>query len=266
MGRKAIWPKDVALDVDPRGNLDEVQAVRREREDTALGDVEHRLAFLRRERPAKGHLLYRLDELALPTLDGDADVTVLDRNFQPARSERAGEHQPARVLADVDEPARAGQTRAEAADVHVAQPVHLGHSQAGQVEPATVVKVELLVLVQERLRVDRSAEVEAALRHAPDHAGFGRERHVLEHPLFTSYCRDDLRHADAEVDDTTQGQLESAAASDQLSLVERCRFHAVDGYAHLSGESGVVRSGVGLPVRVTRREDDASTRTPGTTT
>ena len=125
----------------------------------------------------------RVDELALPPLGGDAHAAVLDRDLQPAGREGAGEHQLARVLADVDEAAGAGQARAEAADVDVAEPVDLGHAEAGQVEPAAVVEVELLVLVQQRLRVDRGAEVEPALRHAADHAGLGGERQVVEHPL-----------------------------------------------------------------------------------
>ena len=74
----------------------------------------------------------------------------------------------ARVLADVDEAAGAGKARAEAADVDVALRVDLRHAEAGQVEAAAVVEVELLVLVDHRLGVDRGAEVQPALRHAAD--------------------------------------------------------------------------------------------------
>ena len=48
----------------------------------------------------------------------------------------------------------------EAAHVHVALGVDLGHAEARHVEPAAVVEVELLVLVDHRLGVHRGAEVE----------------------------------------------------------------------------------------------------------
>src|SRR4029453_18447718 len=142
--------------------------------------VEHGLLVARRERAAERDLLNRLDELALPPLGRDAHAAVVDHDLQAAGGEAAGEYQLARVLADVDEAAGAGQSRTEAADVDVAEAVYFGHAQAGQVEPAAVVEVELLVLVQQRLRVDRGAEVQPALRHAADHAGLGGERQVIE--------------------------------------------------------------------------------------
>ena len=62
---------------------------------------------------------------------------------------------------------------AEPADVDVALGVALGHAEDGEVEAAAVVEVELLVLVDHRVGVDRRAEVEARGRHAADHAGLG---------------------------------------------------------------------------------------------
>ena len=59
------------------------------------------------------------------------------------------------VLADVDEPARTGEAPGELADVDVALGVDLGHAQERLVEPAAVVEVELVRLVDDRLRVGR---------------------------------------------------------------------------------------------------------------
>ena len=64
------------------------------------------------------------------------------------------------MLMKPPEPARRG---AEAADVDVAGAIGLRHAEAGQVETAAVVEIELLVLVQQRLGVDRGAEVQPAL-------------------------------------------------------------------------------------------------------
>ena len=103
------------------------------------------------------------------------------------------------------------------------EPVYLGHAEAGQIEPAAVVEVELLVLVQQRMRVDRAAEVETALRHAADHAGFGGQRQVVEHALLGGDRRDDLRHADAEVDDTAEAtpSLDHRVGTHQQRLRDR---------------------------------------------
>ena len=57
-----------------------------------------------------------------------------------------------RVLADVDEAAGAGQPRAELADVEVAFAVGLRQAEERDVQPAAVVEVELVGLVDDRLR------------------------------------------------------------------------------------------------------------------
>ena len=148
IGREVHVREDVALDVDAGRHLDQLHAVRVRAEDAALGHVEHRLARLRRVGAAEGDLLDRLHELAAAAFLHDAQLAVVDLDFEAAGGERAGEHHPARVLADVDEAARAGEPRAEAAHVDVAVGVDLGHAEARHVEAAAVVEVELLVLVE----------------------------------------------------------------------------------------------------------------------
>ena len=157
----------------------------------------------------------------------------------------ANEH-AAGALADVDEAAGARQPRTEAADVDVAVRVDLRHAEARHVEAAAVVEVELLVLVDHCIRVDRRAEVQAALRHAADHAGLGGQRHVVEYLLFVGDRRDAFGHADAEIDDAAHRQLEGTAPRDDLALVERHRAEHVQRHLELAGERGVVDGGVGL--------------------
>jgi hypothetical protein len=105
----------------------------------------------------------------------DPSAAVLDRDFQAAGGEGAGEDDLAGVLADVDEAAGAGQPGAEAADVEVAAFVALGEAEARHIQAAAVVEIELLILVDDGIGIDRGAEVEAARGHTADHARFGRE-------------------------------------------------------------------------------------------
>ncbi len=101
--------------------------------------------------------------------------------------------------------------------------VDFGHAQTGHVEPAAVIEVELLVLVDDGLGVHRGAEVEAGLRHATDDSRFGGQRYVVEDALLVRHRRDAFGHADAEVHDAAHGQLEGAAPRDDLAFVERHR-------------------------------------------
>ena len=79
--------------------------------------------------------------------------------------------------------------------------VGLRQAEEGDVEPAAVVEVELVRLVDDRLGVHRGAEVEAAGRDAADDAGLGGQREQVDDPLLGGDGGDALGHADAEVDD-----------------------------------------------------------------
>ena len=147
--REAHVAQDVALDVDPRRDLGQLHAGRRAPEHAALGDVEHRLAGLGRIGAAEGDLLDRLDELARLC----PSRTIRSRPSSTAISSPPAVKVPANTtlrafwLMLMNPPAPAS-LRAEPADVDVARGVDLRHPQAGQVEPAAVVEVELLVLVR----------------------------------------------------------------------------------------------------------------------
>jgi len=70
-------------------------------------------------------------------------------------------------LADVDEAASAGKSSPETTNVDVADIIDLGHAEDGDIEPAAIIKIELLVLVNDRVSVDGGAEIEARGRNAP---------------------------------------------------------------------------------------------------
>jgi len=125
------------------------------------------------------------------------------------------------VLADVDEPARAGQPAAEAADVDVARGVRLGEPEVGLVQAAAVVEVEHRGLVDDRLRVGGCPERQPARRDAADGAGLDGERDEIQHVLLRGDRGDALRHPDAEVDDAVPAQVPGGPAGDDGPGVQR---------------------------------------------
>src|SRR5208282_6209460 len=119
-------------------------------------------------RAAEGHVLDLLDEFSRRALVEDDELLVFNRHAQPAGVESADEYDLLRVLADVDETARAGELGPELADVEITARIDLGEAEEGHVKSAAVVEVELIRLIDHRLRVGSSAEVEAACRYAAD--------------------------------------------------------------------------------------------------
>ena len=101
--------------------------------------------------------------------------------------------------------------------------IDLRQSEKGDVETAAVVEVELVGLIDHRLRVDRGAEIEPARRNAADHARLRGQRDQVDDLLLIGDCRDALRHADAEIDHAVGLELEGGAAGDDLALAERHR-------------------------------------------
>ena len=186
------------------------------------------------------------DELADVALPHDGETAVLHLDLERARRERADEHHGLGVLADVDEAAGARQPRTEARHVEIAVPVDLGEAEEGAVEPAAVVEIELIGLVDDRLRVGGGAEVEARGRHAADDAGLGRHGHEVDDALLGRHGGDAFRHADAEVDHRVGLELQRRAPGDDLALVHLQRLERAHRHAHLAGEGG----GVGLGKRL----------------
>ena len=58
-------------------------------------------------------------------------------------------------------PSASRESRAEAADVHVAVAVHLRKAETSKVQPPAVIKIELEVHVQQAVHVGRRPEIHA---------------------------------------------------------------------------------------------------------
>ena len=191
----------------------------------------------------------------MPSLH-DAQAPVLDRDLQPPGREGADEHHLLGVLADVDEAAGAGEARAELADVEIALLVRLGETKERGVEPAAVVEVELVGLVDHALRVDRGAEAHASRRHAADHSRLRRERHQVGDLLLAGNIGNTLGHADAEIDDAVGVEFERRPARDDLALVQLHRGNRSGTRADFAAERRVVLHREGLPVVLGLRHHD----------
>src|SRR4029453_14304085 len=162
--RESHLREDVALDVDARRNFHQFHAARSTPEHAALRDVQDRLALLGGIRAVERDLLDPAHKLLAVALAHDAKHSIVDRDFKPAGSERTCEHDPARVLADVDKAAGAGESRAEATDVDVAVGVDLSHPKTRHVKPAAIVEIELLALLDNGVGIHCSSEIKTALR------------------------------------------------------------------------------------------------------
>ena len=79
--------------------------------------------------------------------------------------------------------------------------VSLCHAEERLIQPRPVVEVELVRLIDDRLRVGCGAEAQAARREAANRASLNRERDQVENPLLVGHRRDALGNPDAEVHD-----------------------------------------------------------------
>src|SRR5260221_3172615 len=222
------WPEphpaeDVPLEVDPRSDLGEDQAVVAEREDGPLRDVADLLPALTRELAVERDLLDTRDELAEGALPDDPDSAV-DIKLESLRRQRPDEVDPGRPGTDVWEAARATDTPLECVDVDVALGVDLGERQARDVEPATIVEVEHVRLVDHRLVVETGAALVAGDRHAAQDALLDRQDKLVGDPLLPCHPADELADAEAEVADGAARELEQGAPGDDLAHVERQRW------------------------------------------
>ena len=100
--------ENVALQVHPGRDLEQLEARVAQPEHAALGDVEHVLLPLDRLRTAEGAVLDRGDELPRLAFAHDVKAPALHRHLQRAGGEGADEDHLLGVLRDVDEAARPG--------------------------------------------------------------------------------------------------------------------------------------------------------------
>ena len=126
---------------------------------------------------------------------------VVDVELEALRGERADEVDPPRPRADVREAARAADPALEGVDVDVALGVDLGEREARDVEPAAVVEVEHVRLVDHRLVVEAGAALVAGHRHAAEDALLDGQHQLVGDPLLPGHAADELADAEAEVAD-----------------------------------------------------------------
>ena len=126
--------------------------------------------------------------------------------------------------------------------------VGLRHAEASHVQPAAVIKVELLILLNDGCRVQASSETQPTLRQTADHAGLGGQSNKFEYVLFGGDGGETLGHTNPEIDDAANRDLEGAAPSYDLSLAHCHRLDSVEWHTLTPGESMVVVDRVGLPM------------------
>src|SRR3954452_8319158 len=97
--------QNVTLYVDPRRDLDELHSFGRTAQHAPFRHIEYGLTRLAGVAAAERYLLHSVHELAAAAFLDDTELPVLHPDLQPACGEGSGEHQFARVLADVDEAA-----------------------------------------------------------------------------------------------------------------------------------------------------------------
>ena len=218
-----------------------------EGEDGALGDVADLLAALAGEPAVERDLADLGHELAEAALARDADAAV-DLDLEPARRQRPDEVDLRRPRADVREPARPAHPALEGVDVDVALGVHLGERQARDVEPAAVVEVEHVGLVDHRLVVEPGAALVAGDRDAAEDALLDGQHELVGDALLPGDPADELADPEPEVADGAGRELEQRAAGDDLADVERQRRLRPDRPALRAGVVGRVPGDVGLPL------------------
>ena len=150
----------------------------------------------------------------------------------PTKLIRAG------LRADVREAAGTADAALEGVDVDVALGVDLGERQAGDIEPAAVVEVEHVRLVDHRLVVEPGPALVAGHRHAAEDALLDGQDQLVGDALFPGDPADELADPEAEVADGARRELEQRAAGDDLAHVERQRRLRPDRPAQ---RAGVVR-------------------------
>ena len=115
--------------------------------------------------------------------------------------------------------------------------VGLRESEKCKVQTATVVEVELVRLINDRLRVGRRAEAEPAGGNSADDAWLRGERKKINDPFLSGNATNALGHADAEIDDTVRLQLERGAARNHVPVGHRHDRDRGRGHPDLAGET-----------------------------
>src|SRR6266566_5795470 len=155
---EAHMREHVLFDAHARRNLRQGDGAVLQLEHGALGNIGDFLAALRRERRAETDLADAGYKFAEGAVAADGETAVLDTDVDFSSRHGAAEDQPLSVLRDIDESARAVATIAEAGDVDVAGLIDFREGEECAGEPAAVVEIELIGLVEDDARIDGGAE------------------------------------------------------------------------------------------------------------
>ena len=159
----------IPFEIHPWGDLNQFEA-------PGLVAAKHRsfgykqgsLTILMCERARIGHLLHRTDELLFTTFARDLCLPTRPAYVEAAAGECRAEDHRLRVLTDIDEAARADNSVAESTDIDVAVLVDLCERKKRQLETTTVIKVELIRLINHSLIIARCPRLITRRRSAPD--------------------------------------------------------------------------------------------------
>ena len=126
--------------------------------------------------------------------------------------------------------------------------IDLDERQEREVEPAAVVEVELVGLIDHGVVVLRGAGIRPGQRRAADEALLVGEHDPVEDVLFGGDRRDAGRNAGAEIADRVRHELHGRAARHDLALAEGQRLHRRQRHAQFARVARAVVGRVGLPL------------------
>jgi len=126
-----------------------------------------------------------------------------------------------------------------------------------------VIKIELLVLLDDSFWIERRSEIEPTLWYAAYDPRFRSQRHIFENALLCRNGGNAFRHSDAEIHDAPERQLEGAAASDNLALIKLHRLDAIEGHALPAGIRVIVMCAIRLKMIIRFGEDHAVDQNAG---
>ena len=170
----------------------------------------------------------------------DFQFAVFNRDFQSRSGQCAAENDAFGILRDVDKAAWSGNPRTKFRHVDVADFIEFRHAQAGQVQAAAVIEVELAGVIDDRQRVDRATEPQAAAGNAADQAGLYCRGQLVDDAFFRRHCRHAFRHADPQVDDRFGNQFHRRPTANDLAVVECDRFDIGKRHPYVAGQGAVV--------------------------
>src|SRR5947209_2136279 len=124
-------------------------------------------------------MLDGVNELRQFAVIDNAQLSIFDRYPQTACHESTHKDHLLGVLADVDESARASEAWPELAHVQIACLISLGEPEKRGVKSAAIIEIELIRLVDDRLRIAGRAEIQTASGDAPDYPRLCGERHQV---------------------------------------------------------------------------------------